>query len=58
MDFPFKAFEAIVQERIPMLKPPIEKCVDLVIKELMRAVELCTKRVSVYWHSIYALNMF
>lgn len=43
---PFKAFEAIVRERILLLEEPVMTCLDLVIEELLKAVRACTRRVS------------
>lgn len=44
---PFKAFEGVAREQILLFKEPIQICLDLVIDELLAAVQVCAKHVSV-----------
>uniref|UniRef100_A0AAR2L7Q6 Dynamin n=1 Tax=Pygocentrus nattereri TaxID=42514 RepID=A0AAR2L7Q6_PYGNA len=42
---PDMAFETIVKRQIAKIKEPCQKCVDLVISELVNTVRQCTKKV-------------
>lgn len=53
MNIPYKSFHIMARERIKLLKQPIEECVELVIKELSNAIQICTRSVSVY--SVYCI---
>lgn len=39
------AFETIVKRQIAQIKEPCQKCVDLVISELVNTVRQCTSKV-------------
>lgn len=43
---PFKAFEGVAREQILLFKEPVQKCLDLVIDELIKAVRVCSVHVS------------
>uniref|UniRef100_A0AAY4EZN6 dynamin GTPase n=1 Tax=Denticeps clupeoides TaxID=299321 RepID=A0AAY4EZN6_9TELE len=45
---PDMAFETIVKRLIGKIKEPCQKCVDLVISELVNTVRQCTKKVTSY----------
>lgn len=42
---PDMAFETIVKRLIAQLKEPCQKCVDMVISELVNTVRQCTQKV-------------
>lgn len=44
---PHMAFESIVKDEISELEGPFCTCVDMVVKELSKAVRLCTRQVSI-----------
>uniref|UniRef100_A0A8B9J6V3 Dynamin-2 n=1 Tax=Astyanax mexicanus TaxID=7994 RepID=A0A8B9J6V3_ASTMX len=45
---PDMAFETIVKRQIGKIKEPCQKCVDLVISELVNTVRQCTKKLAQY----------
>ncbi|XP_063051357.1 dynamin-1-like [Engraulis encrasicolus] len=45
---PDMAFETIVKRQIAKIKEPCQKCVDLVITELVNTVRNCTKKLEAY----------
>ncbi|KAL2092348.1 hypothetical protein ACEWY4_012146 [Coilia grayii] len=45
---PDMAFETIVKRQIAKIKEPCQKCVDLVITELVNTVRSCTKKLEAY----------
>ncbi|XP_012695670.3 dynamin-1 isoform X2 [Clupea harengus] len=45
---PDMAFETIVKRQIAKIKEPCQKCVDLVITELVNTVRQCTKKLAQY----------
>uniref|UniRef100_A0A672NRK5 dynamin GTPase n=1 Tax=Sinocyclocheilus grahami TaxID=75366 RepID=A0A672NRK5_SINGR len=45
---PDMAFETIVKRQIAKIKEPCQKCVDLVINELVNMVRQCTKKLAQY----------
>nr|XP_015815945.2 dynamin-1 isoform X2 [Nothobranchius furzeri] len=45
---PDMAFETIVKRQIAQLKEPCQKCVDLVITELVNTVRQCTQKLAQY----------
>uniref|UniRef100_A0A3Q2D1M6 Dynamin n=1 Tax=Cyprinodon variegatus TaxID=28743 RepID=A0A3Q2D1M6_CYPVA len=45
---PDMAFETIVKRQIAQLKEPCQKCVDLVISELVNTVRQCTNKLAQY----------
>uniref|UniRef100_A0AAR2LW66 Dynamin-2 n=1 Tax=Pygocentrus nattereri TaxID=42514 RepID=A0AAR2LW66_PYGNA len=45
---PDMAFETIVKRQIAKIKEPCQKCVDLVISELVNTVRQCTKKLAQY----------
>uniref|UniRef100_A0A672NRM7 dynamin GTPase n=1 Tax=Sinocyclocheilus grahami TaxID=75366 RepID=A0A672NRM7_SINGR len=45
---PDMAFETIVKRQIAKIKEPCQKCVDLVINELVNMVRQCTKKVKLH----------
>lgn len=42
---PDMAFETIVKRLIAQIKEPCQKCVDMVINELVNTVRQCTQKV-------------
>lgn len=42
---PDMAFETIVKRQITLIKEPCQKCVDMVISELVNTVRQCTQKV-------------
>ncbi|KTF83046.1 hypothetical protein cypCar_00030047 [Cyprinus carpio] len=46
---PDMAFETIVKRQIGKIKEPCQKCVDMVISELVNTVRQCTKKVKACW---------
>lgn len=46
---PDMAFETIVKRQILKTKEPCQKCVDMVISELVNTVRQCTKKVKAWW---------
>ncbi|XP_058843105.1 dynamin-1 isoform X4 [Acipenser ruthenus] len=47
---PDMAFETIVKKQIKKIKEPCQKCVDMVISELVDTVRQCTKKLGQYPH--------
>ncbi|XP_046694827.1 dynamin-1a isoform X14 [Silurus meridionalis] len=45
---PDMAFETIVKRQIAKIKAPCQKCVDMVISELVNTVRQCTKKLAQY----------
>ncbi|XP_064165436.1 dynamin-1a isoform X6 [Anguilla rostrata] len=45
---PDMAFETIVKRQIEKIKEPCQKCVDMVISELVNTVRQCTKKLAQY----------
>ncbi|XP_017315858.1 dynamin-1a [Ictalurus punctatus] len=45
---PDMAFETIVKRQITKIKEPCQKCVDMVISELVNTVRQCTKKLAQY----------
>ncbi|XP_026992537.1 dynamin-1a isoform X3 [Tachysurus fulvidraco] len=45
---PDMAFETIVKRQIAKIKEPCQKCVDMVISELVNTVRQCTKKLAQY----------
>ncbi|XP_065107116.1 dynamin-1a isoform X3 [Paramisgurnus dabryanus] len=45
---PDMAFETIVKRQISKIKEPCQKCVDMVISELVNTVRQCTKKLAQY----------
>ncbi|KAL4623318.1 dynamin-1 [Arapaima gigas] len=45
---PDMAFETIVKRQIAKIKEPCQKCVDMVISELINTVRQCTKKLAQY----------
>ena len=43
---PDMAFETIVKRQIGKIKEPCQKCVDMVISELVNTVRQCTQKVN------------
>ena len=45
---PDMAFEVVVKKQIARLKEPINKCIELVVQELIDVAKMCTEKISRY----------
>lgn len=52
------AFETIVKRQIAKIKEPCQKCVDLVITELVNTVRQCTKKVKLHSFTYTTIQRF
>ncbi len=55
---PDMAFETIVKRQIAKIKEPCQKCVDLVINELVNTVRQCTKKVKLHSFTYTTIQRF
>ena len=57
---PDKAFDRIVQEQVKMLRDPTNKCVELVVTEVLNIVQKCSEKVrrNLYWQEYFHRNIF
>ena len=51
------AFEIIVKNRIPRLKEPSVKCLDLVVVELINVVRFCSEKVRHFQLAVHVLDL-